>query len=506
MILLLSIFYLLAVTNNAVGTKMECGECVAEMQGLGDLIQRGGETIEEFLITNYCPTVSPDPDSHVQCETDLAGNYVNLLEVVVTHFFVEEAEHVCQTMGVCPVRPTEEQLETIEYTCQECIEGLEWVGAYMRDPLWIAEYTLYLEEDFCSKTGDSQRCIELVKEHFPPMHILVVEQFWIPESLCDLQPVCGGSTSSSPETTPGSNLLGLVSLQSYQDGQAVCNDGTAAVYYRKPLNSDSDTKKLLIFLTAGGMCVPNLEGSECQARCKENNQLCTAATKPYFDIHHSAHGDDIFSPDPILNPAFYDYNLAFVPYCSSDVHTGTGYGTEGDQGFYFHGHYIVRAVLDDLIENTWITEAEEVVLMGVSAGAEGTDANCDLVAETLHSHNPSISVKCISDSGSIYPLNTHTEDCDPQQVILSFIEAWGGQLDRSCQNEHPDGQAGCVSATTSYPYITTPILFLHSSTDQRLRYCYEPESDTEFGRNGRMNWRTLVRRWLQPGLMILECF
>ena len=133
--------------------------------------------------------------------------------------------------------------------------------------------------------------------------------------------------------------------------------------------------------------------------------------------------------------------------------------------------------------------------MGVSAGAEGTDANCDMVAETLHSYNPSISVKCVSDSGSIYPLNTHTEDCDPQQVILSFIEAWGGQLDSSCQNEHPDGQAGCVrfliiswsslmfklfSATTSYPYITTPILFLHSSTDQRLRYCYEPESDTEF--------------------------
>ena len=51
---------------------------------------------------------------------------------------------------------------------------------------------------------------------------------------------------------------------------------------------------------------------------------------------------------------------AYVPYCSSDVYTGTKYRTEGDQGFYFHGHYIVNAILDDLIENTWITEAEEV--------------------------------------------------------------------------------------------------------------------------------------------------
>ena len=86
--------------------------------------------------------------------------------------------------------------------------------------------------------------------------------------------------------------------------------------------------------------------------------------------------------------------------------------------------------------------------MGTSAGAEGTDANCDFVAETLHSYNPSIKVKCVSDSGSIYPLNTHTDDCDPQQFILSFTEAWGGELDRSCQVEHPDGKAGCVRFLT----------------------------------------------------------
>ena len=86
----------------------------------------------------------------------------------------------------------------------------------------------------------------------------------------------------------------------------------------------------------------------------------------------------------------------------------------------------------------------KVVLIGTSAGAEGTDANCDFLAETLHSYNSSIKVKCISDSGSIYPLNTHTEGCNPQELILSFFNAWGGEADRSCANEHPDGVAGCV--------------------------------------------------------------
>ena len=97
----------------------------------------------------------------------------------------------------------------------------------------------------------------------------------------------------------------------------------------------------------------------------------------------------------------------------------------------FHGHYIVKAVLDDLIQNTWITEAEEVVLMGVSAGGIGTEANCDFVADRL----PQISVKCVADSGSIYPLHTHTEGCYPKVLLLGALLAWGGIVDESCMAE-----------------------------------------------------------------------
>ena len=50
-----------------------------------------------------------------------------------------------------------------------------------------------------------------------------------------------------------------------------------------------------------------------------------------------------------------------------------------------------------------------MVFTGVSAGGLGVDANCDLLADSLHSFNPDIKVKCISDSGSLFPLNTHTE-------------------------------------------------------------------------------------------------
>ena len=97
-------------------------------------------------------------------------------------------------------------------------------------------------------------------------------------------------------------------------------------------------------------------------RCQDNDPLCTAATDPHFDLedHYS---DSIFSQDPEENPAFHDYNIAYVPYCSSDWYTGTRNASALTEGFVFHGKYIVMAIIEDLIQNTWITEAEEVLMI-----------------------------------------------------------------------------------------------------------------------------------------------
>ena len=54
------------------------------------------------------------------------------------------------------------------------------VGAYMTDPLWIAEYTLYLEQNFC--VGHPDRCKEVVKvregfHHAGPLSL--IESFMV---------------------------------------------------------------------------------------------------------------------------------------------------------------------------------------------------------------------------------------------------------------------------------------------------------------------------------------
>merc|ERR1711936_1285335 len=68
-------------------------------------------------------------------------------------YFVDGAFHVCQTAGICEAR---------KYTCEECVQGLFWVEAYLEDPIMIAEMTM--------------------------------EKFMIPSEICNNEPVCTGET------------------------------------------------------------------------------------------------------------------------------------------------------------------------------------------------------------------------------------------------------------------------------------------------------------------------
>ena len=78
---------------------------------------------------------------------------------------MDGAVHVCQTMGVCDAFRSgrlfffyvflllsfkrKVLIDFLRYTCEECVQGLEWVENYIEDPIMIAEYVVYLEQNFC---------------------------------------------------------------------------------------------------------------------------------------------------------------------------------------------------------------------------------------------------------------------------------------------------------------------------------------------------------------------
>ena len=131
--------------------------------------------------------------------------------------------------------------------------------------------------------------------------------------------------------------------------------------------------------------------------------------------------------------------LVYVPYCSSDLYSGTANASVATEGRVFHGKYIFKAIIDDLLATTWLGEAKEVVLLGTSAGSAGVERNCDVMAETLKAVKADMDVKCIMDSGSLRPWTAYTEGCaDFHEEVNSLHAIWEPVVDESCMSNHPN--------------------------------------------------------------------
>merc|ERR1711894_817057 len=119
------VFCLASLTQAAPEPRIACEECMAEMHVLGRIVKMSAAEIEEYL----------------------NDNYVAMLQMIVNHFFVDGAGHICLAWGVCQPKEVAALIGNKQprpFTCPECVEGMEMVQAYMTDPLWISEYTVYL--------------------------------------------------------------------------------------------------------------------------------------------------------------------------------------------------------------------------------------------------------------------------------------------------------------------------------------------------------------------------
>merc|ERR1712066_914034 len=87
---MLKLVLLLSVAS--LGSALNCQECVNEMHGLSFLVKQAAPDIMAYLTANYCPGLEGHEE---QCENDLTRNYVQMLFMVVQHFFVDGAQHIC---------------------------------------------------------------------------------------------------------------------------------------------------------------------------------------------------------------------------------------------------------------------------------------------------------------------------------------------------------------------------------------------------------------------------
>ena len=145
----------------------------------------------------------------------------------------------------------------------------------------------------------------------------------------------------------------------------------AAYYFQK----GSDGNNTWVFmLEGGGLC-------SHQDDCTQRSTTDLGSSKNFakqIDL------PSFQAQDSRSNPDWYNANQVFIPYCTGDVHGGTR--TEPNEwGFYFSGHHVVSAVVEDLKKNKGLDAADLVIFSGDSAGGMGVITNVDFVASQIPS-------------------------------------------------------------------------------------------------------------------------
>lgn len=203
----------------------------------------------------------------------------------------------------------------------------------------------------------------------------------------------GQTSMASAAGVASPTVLVKLSVSSWTTSGAICNDGTPYAFYKS--SSPRLRRRWLIFLEGGGLC--NGE-SACSERFKTQRQLMSSAGLP-----ETVTGRDILSRQQEENPAFYDYNHVFLPYCSSDLWLGTRATVAirlsreaGGRNLTFAGAAIFKAVVDDLLLDG-LRSAEQVVLAGADAGAVGAVTHAKWLLSHLNSTMSRLDVLC--DSG-----------------------------------------------------------------------------------------------------------
>ena len=236
--------------------------------------------------------------------------------------------------------------------------------------------------------------------------------------------------------------------------QAVCNDGSPAVYYYRK-GSGQGANTWVIFLSGGGFCYSI---SDCNARQISSPELMTSLDKP-----STLNVRGILSQSSVKNPDFFNANHVAIPYCSSDLWSGNREASTSTGGHEFRGSRILRAIVADLKNrkgNESLSTAKRILLSGTSAGGVGVMVHLDWLANQF----PAASVRGVNDAGWTPDVLSYLSNGSQFRTTEIAIDLWNGQTDRSCAQANPNSKIRCYTSAV-YPYLRSPLFVQMSQHD-----------------------------------------
>ncbi|XP_057700474.1 carboxylesterase notum2 [Corythoichthys intestinalis] len=268
-------------------------------------------------------------------------------------------------------------------------------------------------------------------------------------------------------------------LHFLKNPHVTCNDGTPAGFYLKEIKG---SRRWLLFLEGGWCCYSK---ETCDSRYQNIPRLMSSTGWPL-----TKSGRGILSSQVEENPYWHSTNIVVIPYCSSDVWSGTGPAPtpppkqrqerEKDRDrnknateYAFMGSLIIREVIKDLIPKG-IKQAKVVLLSGTSAGGTGVLLNIERVASYLEQLGAEAQVRGLVDSGWFLeskhqrsPDCPETVTCSPEDAIKVGLRLWNGIVPDRCRRLYKKGEEWqCFFGYKLYSTLTSPLFVVQWLFDE----------------------------------------
>uniref|UniRef100_A0AAY4CQ87 Uncharacterized protein n=1 Tax=Denticeps clupeoides TaxID=299321 RepID=A0AAY4CQ87_9TELE len=271
---------------------------------------------------------------------------------------------------------------------------------------------------------------------------------------------------ASQQTAASTKPADEMKLHLLKNAQVTCNDGTSAGGVPGVCGCRANFSALFL----GGWCCYNKES--CDSRYKNIPRLMSSADWP-----QTRKGTGILSTQVEENPHWYNANTVFVPYCSSDVWSGTK-AKPKEKGkdtveYAFLGSLIVREVVKDLALKG-LKQAKVVMLAGTSAGGTGVLLNIEKVSSQLEQLGAEAQVRGLVDSGWFLESKQQKAHECPDGVLCSPVDAlkkglrlWNGNIPEKCKQQYKRGEEWqCFFGHKIYSSLTSPLFVVQWLFDE----------------------------------------
>lgn len=246
------------------------------------------------------------------------------------------------------------------------------------------------------------------------------------------------SPSLASASAPAPAILTL-----FDSSVAQCNDGTPAGYYVRRSNTSTVWN---VYLQGGGLCW-NAES------CAHRPSVLTSSSEwpSALNVDGGFLGEDV--------------NLVYVPYCTSDLYTGTRAASNDTyRGFSFLGSRVVPAVVDAVRDE--LRGASQVLFSGSSAGGVGVFTNAEWMRHNWASVSPA-PLRMLPDAGWFLNSSNFESGSVPLwEEVTQAVGVWRSNLDSQCAAANPAFPSRCVMAQYVYPYVTHDMLVLKNQMDE----------------------------------------